>query len=122
MRRDGRVLLGLRAGGRGAGTWGFPGGAADPGESPLEAGARELLEETGLVATNLEPATWTTSEHADGSVWLVLFVYADADGDPLVVEPRKCRAWRLFDWDALPENLFHGPARLRARGWRPAGV
>lgn len=35
-------------------TWQLPSGSIDTGEQPLQAGARELLEETGLIAD-----TWT---------------------------------------------------------------
>jgi len=35
-------------------VWGCPGGAIDAGEEPLEAAARELLEETGCSADSLE--------------------------------------------------------------------
>ncbi|MFH9350090.1 NUDIX domain-containing protein [Kitasatospora sp. NPDC017646] len=48
--RGGKVLL-LKASYRD--QWQFPGGGMDPGEGPAECAARELHEETGLVAREL---------------------------------------------------------------------
>ena len=42
---EGRVLVQLR---EGEAEWGLPGGAIDPGETPAEAIAREVREESGL--------------------------------------------------------------------------
>ncbi len=54
IRDRGRVLLQLRADGRfGAGRWNGPGGKLRDGESPEEATAREVREETGLTVHDL---------------------------------------------------------------------
>lgn len=51
--RRGRFLILQRAAGSGwaPGTWEFPGGKLDPGETPDEGLRRELNEETGLTVT-----------------------------------------------------------------------
>ena len=59
---------------RATGTWMFPGGHVDPGETPGEAAVREVLEETGIHATIVhqewmglpgmvqQPTAWLTYE------------------------------------------------------------
>jgi 8-oxo-dGTP diphosphatase len=48
IERDGRVLLGRRAGEPRQGNWDVIGGFLEPQEHPAEAAVREALEETGL--------------------------------------------------------------------------
>ncbi|WP_281858238.1 NUDIX hydrolase [Litoreibacter halocynthiae] len=48
---EGQTLLVQRRNAPNAGLWGFPGGHVELGETALDAASRELLEETGVVAT-----------------------------------------------------------------------
>ncbi|MCI2419406.1 NUDIX domain-containing protein [Saccharopolyspora sp. K220] len=118
--RDGRVLLGRRLGAHGAGEWSFPGGKVDAGESPEHATARELAEETGLVATAVTPIGWTSDVFAaEGLHFVTLHHLVIASGEPTVQEPDKLEGWSWHAWDALPSPLFGPVQALIADGWRP---
>lgn len=118
--RDGAVLLGQRRGAHGAGTWAFPGGKVEPGEDPAVSAARELEEESGLVATSTAPLAWTSDVFVEESLHYVTLHFAVvAVGDPVVMEPEKLRVWRWFGPDDLPAPLFGPVAALLATGWAP---
>jgi 8-oxo-dGTP diphosphatase len=124
LRAD-RVLVGRRRGSHGAGTWAFPGGKVDPGEDPATAVARELAEETGLVAVEVRPITWTSDVIESGDerwhfVTLHHLVVA-SPGDPQTREPDKVEGWRWVALDAIPEPRFAPAASLLASArWPPA--
>ena len=119
--RAGAVLVGLRAGAHGAGTWAFPGGKLDPGEHPRAAVVRELWEETGLQAASIEPIGWTSDVFADAGLHFVtLHHLVAAEGEPTRREPDKVVEWRWTPFDAVPEPRFPATASLLDGGWAPA--
>lgn len=62
IRADGQLLLGQRPAGKPyAGWWELPGGKLEPGETPLQALARELDEELAITVTEATP--WITHTH-----------------------------------------------------------
>jgi 8-oxo-dGTP diphosphatase len=113
--RSGEVLFGLRRGAHGGGTWSFPGGHVDDGESAEDCALRELEEETGLRAVNPRRIGESEDIFPEGSRYRTIFVRVDwAGGEPAVREPDACAQWSWFRWDDAPEPLFLPVASLRA--------
>jgi len=108
IRDHDRVLLGLRIAGHGAGSWQFPGGHLEFGESIEDCARREVREETGLELHNLCLGPYTNDIFdIEGRHYITLFVVADyAGGKPEVCEPEKCARWAWFYWASLPQPLF----------------
>jgi 8-oxo-dGTP pyrophosphatase MutT (NUDIX family) len=83
----GAVLLQLRDPGAAAepGQWALPGGHVEPGESPVQAAARELAEETGLVA-QLRPMWRDVRPDLTGSAVVVeLHAFAGTSTETAIV-------------------------------------
>lgn len=81
---EGRVLLGLKKTGFGAGKVVDVGGKIEPGETPRDAAIRELFEETGLRALELRDAGVVAHEFASRpswGLWVHVFVVTRWDGD-----------------------------------------
>lgn len=111
VRRGKRVLLGKRVGKHGAGMWAAPGGKPEPGEHPVQTAARELTEETGLVAGAFRPIPhWHYDRFDDHGLHFVT-VYYEAIyclGEPVLVEPDACEGWVWHRTDDLPAPLWAG--------------
>ncbi len=106
--REGRVLLGERTGSHGANTWATPGGHLELGESIEECAKRETLEETGLVVNSFKKLSFTNDIfEKENKHYVTLYVVAScSNGEPQVMEPGKCKQWKWFELDELPEPLF----------------
>ena len=121
IRRSGQVLLGLRKGTHGAGTWQFPGGHLQYGESVEECARRELLEETGLLLEEVHLGPYTNDIFDEANCHYVT-LYAIGDlltGDAELREPDKCEEWRWFEWSCLPQPLFLPIQNLLKVGYDP---
>jgi 8-oxo-dGTP diphosphatase len=120
LKDENRVLIGRRRNAHGTGTWSFPGGHLEFGESILDCATRELLEETGLTSTNLSYGPYTNDIFRDeGKHYVTLFVIARYQGGtPQVLEPQKCEEWRWCTWEELPSPLFLPIRNLIQQGYR----
>ncbi len=104
----GQVLLGKRKNAYGSGLYGLPGGRINRDEKAVVASKRELFEETGLKAIELN-YTGVVKEWQD-SYNFIHFIYecSDWDGDVQLMEPEKCEGWEWFDLDKLPKDILLG--------------
>lgn len=112
--RNGMILLGKRSEDEEKadselheeGTWTMPGGNIKYGETFEQAGVREVAEETGMYATDLEVICVQTdmNEHAHYiSVGMIAHTIA---GNPQLMEPEEIVEWKWFPLDDLPDNIF----------------
>lgn len=105
---QGRTLMQHRTGSHGASSWCPPGGKMDFGESPENAIAREILEETDLVIKDLEFIGYTNDVFETDQLHFITLWYAArvATGVPRITEPHKCLALEWHTLDSLPQPLF----------------
>lgn len=106
--RDQQILLGLRHGAHGSGTWHPPGGHIEYNEEVEETAKREVFEETGMEIHSLQRGPWTNDIFLDEQKHYitVYMISRDFTGEPIVKEPHKCLEWRWFDCEDLPTPLF----------------
>ena len=79
-------------------------------ENMKDAVRRELKEETDLEATNFKFLNLINDTRQDEHYLQVGFLAEgiDEDKEPRLMEPDRCKEWRWFDLDNLPENIFIG--------------
>jgi len=117
--------MGLRKGKLSPGTWAFPGGHLEGGESFEQCAVREVAEETGI----LLPAAkfWTLENvvyrHANRHYVEVFMVANMPSGQrAAVMEPEKLSMWSWFPWGGLPAPLMLGALKLVNSGRCPLAI
>ena len=119
--RGGKVLLGKRKGAHGPGSWAFPGGHLEYGETPEDCAKREAMEETGITLTNIRRGPYTNAVfEKEGKHYVTLYIVADwKSGEAKVLEPEKCEEWRWFEWNEMPRPLFKSIVPLLEMNYDP---
>ncbi len=114
-----KVLMGLRKGSHGGGTWCFPGGHLEMYETPEECAIRETFEETGLKINNLAHGPWTNDIFQDTSKhYISIFILAaEYSGEIAIKEKSKFSSWEWVDYQNLPDSLFFPIQNLLASGY-----
>lgn len=91
----------------GAGTWSFPKGHMEPGETEVETARRETLEEIGIdvniLSTYRREVHYPVSRKARKTVALYL---AEAKGEPEIIRPNEIVGYRWADL-ATAKALLH---------------
>lgn len=102
--RNGKVLLGLRKGSHGTDEWAFPGGHLEWMETFEDCAKRETLEECGIEIQNVRFQLLANLRQYRPKHYVHVGLIADwKSGEPSVLEPIKCKAWKWYGLEKLPE-------------------
>jgi len=102
VRKDERILLGMKKRGFGVGKWNGFGGKPLPGENIEKTAARETQEECAVVVKNIRKMGILDFEFAFKEEWnqqVHFFLAEEFDGDPAETEEMK-PAW--FSLEEIP--------------------
>ena len=88
------------------GSWSLPGGNIEYGETFYEAGRREVKEEADIDVGSLEVFCVQTDMNQFAHYVSVGMLSRDFSGDAKVMEPGEIVAWKWFDKDKIPTNIF----------------
>jgi len=91
---------------QGQGTWTFPGGKVDFGETIKSAAERELIEETGIKSVDLEIFSITDDIKGSKHYLTAGFICKKFEGEPKAMEPQEITEWKFFELNNLPKPLF----------------
>jgi 8-oxo-dGTP diphosphatase len=109
LNQEGKILMAERIKVYGSGLYGMPGGHVELSELAEEAAKRELLEETGLVAEEMEFVGVVRELQKESYNFIHFgFLVKKYHGELKNVEPNKSKDWEWISLDKLPENILPG--------------
>jgi 8-oxo-dGTP diphosphatase len=119
--KDNKILLGKRKNAHGEGSWCYPGGHLEFGESWEECSRREVREEVGIEIKNLRFGTITNDIFKNEQKhYITISMISDFEsGEVQLMEPDKCEQWEWFEWDNLPSPLFLPTINQLKAGFNP---
>ncbi len=105
--KKGKVILIKRTGSHGEGTWAPPGGHIDFGETAVEAGRREVEEETGIITGDPKVLGFTEDFfEKEGKHYITVWLQSDWLSGELKKSDREFTEIGLFGMEDLPNPLF----------------
>jgi len=118
--KNNKVLLGKRnddaikadSALHGEGTWTCPGGKIDFGERIADAAKKEIFEETGIKAKDLEVISVTNEIVHDAHFVTIGFLCKEFEGEPRIMEPEEITEWKWFQINKLPEPIYPPSLKL----------
>lgn len=121
IERSDCLLMLLRAGAHGAGTWSIPGGWMDHGETAEQTAVREVKEETDLDIVPSQRMGWATVADEQGR-WITSLVIqghlCDPMAEPKVIEPFKCPLIEWVPFALIESRPLFEPLRAYMTGRR----
>lgn len=106
--------------------WEIPGGGMEAGESSAEAAVRELIEETGLVPTEVSEAVWRQHVHYtfagfdfDADEWIHVARCTGGEYRPAGLEPIEELAFVRADWHPVGGLVALGDTERILPPWLP---
>lgn len=123
IKKDSEVLLGMKKRGFGEGRWNGFGGKVGKGEAPEEAAKRELKEEVGIVAKNLEERGVLNFEFENDPEILEVHVFYTSNfkGKPTETEEMKPKWFKIDEipyGEMWPADKYWLPLLLKGKKFR----
>ena len=105
--RQGLPLM-SRIGKHAGGTWCWPGGHLEGGETVLQCAMREVREEVGVTCDTAQILPWITEDFfpAENKHYITLYVVATTKQVPTNMEPEKCKEILYIQNEYIPSKVY----------------